>query len=131
MNAEFSNSAKENIKLFKSGSTKAFEALYALYHSRLYGYCLQWTKSQDDSQEIVQDVFTKLWLNREDIKEESTLLFYIFKTTKNELINRYRRNLQSPIFEEYLKYINEMNLSSNNTDASLLYDEFCKKNRPN
>jgi len=121
------NSEKENIKLFKSGSTKAFEALYALYNSRLYAYCLQWTKSQDDSQEIVQDVFTNLWQSREEIKEENTLLFYIFRIAKNQLINRYRRNLQSPVFEEYVKYTNEMNLSSSNTDAPLLYDEFCEK----
>ena len=121
------NSEKENIKLFKSGSTKAFEALYTLYNSRLYGYCFQWTKSQDDSQEIVQDVFTNLWQSRKEIKEENTLLFYIFRIAKNQLINRYRRNLKSPIFEEYVQYTNEVNLSSTHTDEPLLYDEFCRK----
>ncbi len=118
---------KQYIRQLKSHSVVAFEALYNMYYSKLFAYCLQWTKSHEDAKEIVQDVFTKLWLNREQIKEENTLMFYIFKIAKNQLINRYRQNLQSPIFEEYVQYTNVLKISGNTTDAPIMYDDFCRK----
>lgn len=54
-------------------------------------------------------------------------MFYIFKIAKNQIINRYRQNLQSPIFEEYIQYTNELKISGNTTDAPIMYDDFCRK----
>ena len=43
----------------KNGSYKAFERIYQMYAKRLFAYSLQFTKSQEESEEIVQDVFMK------------------------------------------------------------------------
>lgn len=113
------------INELKSGSRKAFTALYNIYSARLYGYCYQWTKSHEDSEEVVQDAFVKLWIHRETIHDENTIQYFIFRIAKNQLINKYRINLNSPIFEEYIQYNNEMLLSVNNVSQPLEYDEFC------
>jgi RNA polymerase sigma-70 factor (ECF subfamily) len=57
----------------KEGSSKAFDNIYRMYAKRLYAYCLQFTKSPEDSEEIVQNVFVKLWTNRKRIRQEDTL----------------------------------------------------------
>jgi RNA polymerase sigma-70 factor (family 1) len=113
------------IKELKRGSRQAFTALYNIYSARLYGYCYQWTKSHEDSEEVVQDVFVKLWMHRDAIQDENTILYFIFRIAKNQLINKYRINLNSPVFEEYIQYNNEMLLSVNNASQPLEYDEFC------
>lgn len=115
------------IKELKTGSRKAFTALYRMYSSRLYGFCFQWTKSHEDAEEIVQDVFIRLWTYRETIQEEETLLYFIFRIAKNLLINRYRSNLNSPVFEEYVLYGNEMRLSVDNASCPIEYEEFCQQ----
>ena len=113
------------IKEMKNGSHKAFNVLYENYSSCLYAYCLKWTKSQEESEEIVQDVFMKLWATREQIKNEETILYLLFKMAKNQLINNYRKNMSSPVYEEYVEYCNYEKLSENNTDSNLNYDDFC------
>ena len=100
-------------------------ALPIYYSSCLYAYCLKWTKSQEESEEIVQDVFMKLWVTREQIKNEETILYLLFKMAKNQLINNYRKNVSSPVYEEYVEYCNYEKLSENNTDSNLNYDDFC------
>lgn len=114
------------IKDLKNGSRKAFNALYEIYSSRLYGYCYQWTKSHEDAEEIVQDVFVKLWIHRDSIENEETILYFVFKIAKNQLINMYRSNVNSAIYEEYLQYSNTSSLSIDDTAYAVEYDDFCK-----
>lgn len=114
------------IKDLKNGSRRAFNALYEMYSSRLYGYCYQWTKSHEDAEEIVQDVFVKLWIHRNSIENEETILYFVFKIAKNQLINMYRSNVNSVIYEEYLQYSNTSSLSIDDTAHAVEYDDFCK-----
>ena len=57
----------------KNGSKKAFDAIYNMYFKRLYAYCIQYTKSKEKAEEIVQDVFVRLWNIMAEIKQEKTL----------------------------------------------------------
>lgn len=84
----------------KNGSYKAFERIYQMYAKRLFAYSLQFTKSQEESEEIVQDVFMRLWTNRAKIRQEDTLRSLLFIMTKHYLINAFRtksinRNMKS------------------------------------
>jgi RNA polymerase sigma-70 factor (ECF subfamily) len=89
------------IAALKNGSYKAFDALYERYAKRLYGYCLQLTKSPEDSEEIVQDVFLKLWNNRLKIRQEETLRSLLFLMIKHQVINLFRAKINQPVYEEY------------------------------
>lgn len=91
------------IKL-KSGSKPAFDALYKMYANRLYGYCLQYSKSAEDSKEIVQNVFIKLWINREKIMQDKSICSLLFTIAKHDLINAYKKRLNSPVYEDYVLY---------------------------
>lgn len=112
------------IKELKGGSRKAFTAIYQMYSNRIYGFCFQWTKSHEDAEEVLQDVFTRLWMHRDTIQEEDTLLYFIFRIAKNLLINRYRSQLNSPIFEEYVQYNHENTEQSGSAAQPLEFAEF-------
>lgn len=113
------------IQSLKKGSTKAFDRIYKIYSKRLYLYSLQFTKSQEESEEIVHDVFVRLWTNREKIRQEETLRSLLFIMTKNYLINAFRSKVNQPVYEEYINYKDK--LAVNDTEDNLLYEEFHKK----
>ena len=113
------------IRDLKQGSKKAFDLIYQMYAKRLYAYSLQFTKSSEDAEEIVQDVFVKLWINRENIRQEETLRSLLFIMTKHYLINAFRAKLNSPTYEEYVVWMEE--LSSEETHYDVEYKDFLRQ----
>lgn len=113
---------KELISALKHGSRKAFESIYQMYSKRLYAYSLQLTKSPEDAEEIVQEVFIKLWINRAQIRQEETLRSLLFIMSKHYFINAYRAKINHPIYEEYVDYKDV--LLTDNALQQLEYEEF-------
>jgi RNA polymerase sigma-70 factor (ECF subfamily) len=110
------------IHQLKNGSYDAFDKIYQLYVKRLYAYCFRFTKSHENSEEIVQDVFVKLWTNRENIKHENTLSPLLFIMVKHNLINAFRAKVNQPVYEEYVDY--KEKTSVNDTLWHMEYQEF-------
>ncbi len=108
-----------------NGSQKAFDSIYKMYAKRLYAFCLQYTKIPEDAEEIVEDVFVKLWTNKDTIRQEETLRSLLFTMAKNKLINAYRSRLNSPSYENYVAYSSEM--SEDSASDHLEYEEFLQQ----
>lgn len=92
------------IEELKKGSQKAFDEIYRIYSAHLFRYCLQFCKMVEDAEEIVQDVFLQLWLNRENIQQTKTLRALLFIMSRNRLINAYRKKVNSALYEDYVFY---------------------------
>ena len=99
-------SEAELIALLKQGSEDAFRSLYEMYARRLYAFCMEYTYSREDTEEIVQDAFVWLWRNRSSIRQETTIKNLLFLRVKHFLINAWRARLNTPLFEDYVDYIN-------------------------
>ena len=108
----------------KRGSRKAFDRIYKLYAGRLLSYCAHYTKSREDAEEIVQDVFVALWNSRETIRQEETLHSLLFTISKHRVINAYRSTLNSPVYEDYVDYQNE--LSADEDYDRMEYEQYVK-----
>lgn len=100
------NTETELIRRLKKGDVDAFTQIYNLYFKRLYHYSLEFTKSVHQAEDIVQDVFAKLWTNRSSLSADKQLQSLLFVMTKNHLISAYRKNINSPIYEDYIDYCN-------------------------
>lgn len=122
--SEYLSLEEQHISDLNRGSYRAFDALYSMYSHRLYGFVFKLTKSQSDANDIVQDVFVKLWLNRENILLDTSFQAYLFTIAKNMVINKIRANVNSPIFVDYVAYLNDRQLAENNVDEVLNYDDF-------
>jgi len=66
---------------------KDFEALFNDHYSRLCAYAYNFLKEQEGSEEIAQEVFFKLWINRADIKIESSMESYLYRSVRNACLN--------------------------------------------
>ena len=91
------------IRQIKKGNILAFNVLYKLYFNQIYSYSLQFTKSKHDAEDIVQEVFTQLWVNREKITAEDSVKALLFVIARNFLVRSYRKNINSPFFEDYME----------------------------
>lgn len=71
----------------KEGDEKSFELLFMGLFSELCNYAFQYTGDGFLSEEIVQDVFIKIWQNRENITPSKSIKAYIFQSVHNSCIN--------------------------------------------
>ncbi|WP_373844059.1 RNA polymerase sigma factor, partial [Bacteroides heparinolyticus] len=72
------------ITRLRNGSYSAFNTLYRMYAKRLYAYCLQFTKSAEESCDIVQETFVKLWENRNKLQDCPSIRPLLFAIAKND-----------------------------------------------
>ncbi|MCY4160479.1 MAG: sigma-70 family RNA polymerase sigma factor [Flavobacteriaceae bacterium] len=89
------NLKKRDIKLLvselKEGNERAFKALYQHFHMKLYHYILQYVKSIHASEELVQEVFIKIWLKRSKLKEQKDFSSFLYVMTRNMIYDHLRQ----------------------------------------
>lgn len=89
---------------FANNNKQAFDELYYLYYPKLFAYSRSFLKIEDGIDDILQEVFVKLWLNRQNIKKAETFNAYLYTITKNTLLNEIRSRLKSEEFRSNLYY---------------------------
>ena len=78
------------LEQFKAGDSSAFEHLYLDYSPKVFRFARRYTNHHEDAEEIVQDVFIRLWETREAIDPDRNFDNYLFTITRNLIFNRYR-----------------------------------------
>lgn len=78
---------REVIALVSQGDEKAFRALFDRYHHRLGAHVFRLTRSQEMAEEVVQDVFLKIWLGREKLADVQDFQAYLYVASKNHALN--------------------------------------------
>jgi RNA polymerase sigma-70 factor (ECF subfamily) len=81
------NDEKEILQLVACGDERAFRALFDRYHHHLGAYMFHIIKSEELTQEAVQDVFLKIWANRASLAEINNFQAYLFVISKNHALN--------------------------------------------
>jgi RNA polymerase sigma-70 factor (ECF subfamily) len=65
--------------------------LFDTYADRIYGVAHAYTRSPQLSEEIVQDVFMKIWMKKDALPHIKNIADYIFIISRNQIINQIRR----------------------------------------
>jgi RNA polymerase sigma-70 factor (family 1) len=77
--------------LLANDSEYAFKLLYEQYSNRIYKLSIRYLKSPPLAQEIVQDVFLKLWFERKNMRVDKPVEAWLITVAKNKLINQFRK----------------------------------------
>lgn len=72
------------------GDRSAFTYFYTSHLNRLYRYIFLFTKSKEDTEEILQDIFIKIWENREKLREVESATAYLTQIAKNKMLDKVR-----------------------------------------
>jgi RNA polymerase sigma-70 factor, ECF subfamily len=83
------------IDQINEGDEEAFKVLVSHYTKRLYYYAWQFLGDQHIAEDIVQDLFTEIWIKRKSWHPNETLLGYLLKSIRNRSL-RYLQK-QRPI----------------------------------
>jgi len=105
------NSSKPSFKLverIRSGDRDAFEKLFHQYYSRLCVFSNSYVKSLDLARDVVQEVYIKIWDNRENFYINQSLKAYLYQAVRNQSLNFLQQKKQKDRLEERLKKQYEM-----------------------
>ncbi len=111
----FCKMATENINTtfllqqLRQGSEQAFTLLYDQYSKPLYKNILYLVKDEDIAQELLQDLFLKIWEIRQTIKQEGSFKSFLYKVAENMVYMHFRKtakdnNLIAQLVMSYVDY---------------------------
>ncbi|MDL2221466.1 RNA polymerase sigma-70 factor [Parabacteroides sp. OttesenSCG-928-N08] len=89
---------KSYLVALSSGSREAFTLLYKTYWQQVYHFCRLYLTNEQTAEEVVQEVFVKLWESRELIHADSNLKGLLFIITRNLIFNQHRRHVNEDFY---------------------------------
>ena len=89
------------IQRLRQGDLAAFDVLFHQYERRLYGFCLKWLRSPEEAEEIVQEVFLRVWATRTSLDETQLFNAYLIRIAKNLIFNQLKKNVHRHAYEHY------------------------------
>lgn len=106
MDVEKSPEELELMQQVSRGDERAFAALFSVYQPLLYTYVYRVTKSYELTDEIVQDVFLKIWMSRESLSNITNFKNYLFIVSRNHTINFLKKlAAEGKNKSEYIDYM--------------------------
>jgi RNA polymerase sigma factor (sigma-70 family) len=81
----------KNWNAFRAGDRNSFSLIYEKYFNGLYNYGNKFSKDSEFVEDCIQDLFVKLWQNRENISETPSVKNYLYKSLRNTIFSRLNK----------------------------------------
>lgn len=81
----------ELVRRIRAGDERALETVFRAHYAGMASFVQRFVHSPDLAEELVQDVFFKLWSKREQLAEIETFRTYLFRAARNTALNYLRR----------------------------------------
>ncbi len=119
---ESEHNIKDTLQALKTGDRLAFNTIYNSYQKRLYYFIFSITKSEYNTEEILQSVFIKIWNHKENIDISKSFESFIFTIAKHLTYNHLRAIANRQSFRQELwENITQISFK---TDNDLLFSEY-------
>ncbi len=105
---------KSFVNHLKKGNKKYFSMLVELYNHKLCVYANSLVNDYSLAEDIVQNVFIRVWERRKSLNENYSLNSFLYKLVYNEFIDQYRKQQSIMLLEK--KYIQTLNKITNDKD---------------
>lgn len=103
MNFGKDNITYELLTRLKNGDMLAFDRIYELYSHKLFSFVFKILKNEADTDDVVQEVFLKIWESRHKLEDYKSLNAYIFTISYNNSIDLIRKRINNTKYLEHLK----------------------------
>lgn len=99
----------ENTRQLSFDNLKSYEALFRQYYQMLCTYALRFVKDPDTAEEIVQDLFYKLWEKRAELQINTSVKSYLYSAVHNRCLKFIEhRNVETKYRNYYLLHESEI-----------------------
>ena len=109
------------IRQMKEGNQLAFTLLFNEYSKQVYSLAFKYLYNRELAEDVVQNVFFKIWEKKKDIDESRPFNRYLFTILKNDLLN-VLRDKDKEIFR-ISDNLNLLNTLANETEEPELDEE--------
>ena len=117
----YSNKAEKIlIKEIKEGDHDSFSQIYYKYSEKVYLFAFRYINNIDQAEEIVQEVFSRIWEYRDNLDENRSFNGYVLTITKNLIFNENRKKVNFDTYTQYI--INYLQGISNQTENQVIYE---------
>jgi len=110
---------------FRNGDMGAFRSIYDSFSQPLYRFAYSYLKDSFEAEEIVQDVFLKVWENRKYIDIQKSFKSYLYRITVNKIFNELKHRV---VKQKYEKHLLNIDHQANETPESSIQFEELNKN---
>ncbi|WP_342087960.1 RNA polymerase sigma factor [Dyadobacter sp. OTU695] len=95
------------------GDSKAFDEVYRHYHGEISRYVLKFVKSTEQTEDLCQEIFLKVWERRETLPNLQSFRAYLFTVSKNRVLDFLRRaaterSVREEIIRASLQHANDV-----------------------
>lgn len=84
----------------------AFGSLFDAWYDRLKSFGNKFLTSREIVEEVIQNVFVKIWLHRKELKKIQNIESYIYTVTRNEMINALKKELREKVNQKKWRFDN-------------------------
>lgn len=113
---------KELIERITMGDRRAFTMLFDAYYRSLGQYVYKMTESLEATEEIVQDVFIKVWLKKDNLSSINNFSNYLFILSRNHTLNYLRKQATYKVHFQTWDGVQESNVGQ--PEVSDNYEDF-------
>jgi len=119
---------KQLLRDIANGDRVSFNELYVRYMHNLYQYVHLICKSKELTEEVIQDIFIKIWLNRENLNNVAYFKAYLYRCARNLLMDKIRRTQLEKKVKELLSFHEvETTVNSDSTAICNQYRQFTRE----
>lgn len=116
---------RQLVSLLKNDEVRAFDILFHKYSRKLYRFSFSLLKNEEDSKEIVQEAFLKIWNKRHEIDSGKSFKSFLFTISYHLIIDQLRFRLKDQEYRKFLQdYFQTNNFKiENNIDYETLKEK--------
>ncbi|MEK6478835.1 RNA polymerase sigma-70 factor [Catalinimonas sp. 4WD22] len=119
------NEISHLVKKIAQGDSKAFKLFFDKLYPQMYRLAFYYVRSDVLSEELVSDIFMKLWNNRQKLPEIQKLDFYLYQSVKNQSFTYLKKEAQLPIAD--LTMLKSQRIEYNEPESILIARELAVK----
>ncbi|HLY68449.1 MAG TPA: RNA polymerase sigma-70 factor [Puia sp.] len=114
-------------ELLKQGNEQAFEKVFTAYYPALHAYAFTIVADMPVSDEMVQNVFLKLWAKRDKLEILTSLKAYLYKSIYNECMDYLKNREYKNRYKAHALHNNKNLVSAEDAGGRVAMNELEKK----
>lgn len=104
------------------GDEISFRELFQLYKQKVYAYAMHFTHSATVSEEIVQEIFLKLWLNKKELQEVDRFEAYLYSITRNLCFDHLKKLAREQAMKQELSQSGT--ISDESVESKVIFNNY-------
>ena len=125
------------VRKLKRGDISSFDTLYKHYYKKVYLFARGILKSHEDAENLVQEVFVKIWEKRKELDASLSFESFVYTISYNTSISLIRKKLSEKSFQEEwfrriqneMQVVNEADYNDLNDRAKKLIEQLPPRRR--